>query len=193
MDAITYLKEIDWFYVVIGVIALLLAYKFVATTFDWFVNKFGLETKRTREKREDHELLIQTSKNLTLLQQKHEQDEIYLTECLSKFIEETKKENQEVKIAIQTIVQGETERNKQIDALMCGSKELLGSTIDQLYNRYIELDGIPENEVDEFDEIFFAYKELKGNHSRDTKYNYVKNHLKVIPVKMNLVLKNEEL
>ena len=35
---------------------------------------------------------------------------------------------------------------------------------------------------------YTAYKDLGGNHSRDTKYFYVKNHLSVIPVKTKLVM-----
>lgn len=74
---------------------------------------------------------------------------------------------------------------------MCGSKELLGNTIDERYARYIELGGIPQNEIDEFDSIFEAYQNLNGNHGRETKYEYVKNHLSVIPVKTELVMKQK--
>lgn len=91
--------------------------------------------------------------------------------------------------SIISVSNNEKERGKQIEALMCGSKELLGVEIDKRYREYISLDGIPESEVDEFDEIFNAYKGLKGNHSRDTKYHYVKNHLQVIPVETKLVKK----
>ncbi|MCI8661520.1 MAG: hypothetical protein HFG54_14965 [Lachnospiraceae bacterium] len=70
---------------------------------------------------------------------------------------------------------------------MCGSKELLGAEIDKRYREYIALNGIPESEVSEFDDIFNAYKGLMGNHTRDTKYNYVKNHLTIIPVETKLV------
>lgn len=79
----------------------------------------------------------------------------------------------------------------EIEALMCGCKELLGAEIDKRYREYIALKGIPESEVNEFDDIFAAYKGLNGNHSRDTKYNYVKNHLTVIPVETKLVINKE--
>lgn len=92
---------------------------------------------------------------------------------------------------IQTIANGEKDRDEQIKALMCGSKELLGAEIDRRYREYIALDGIPETEVDEFDDIFMAYKGLNGNHNRDIKYDYVKNHLRVIPVKTKLITNKE--
>lgn len=78
------------------------------------------------------------------------------------------------------------DRDQKIEALMLGSMELLGDKIDQRFSRYVSLGGIPENEVDEFDGIFAAYTALKGNHKREEKYKYVKNHMKVIPVESKL-------
>lgn len=78
------------------------------------------------------------------------------------------------------------DRDKKIEALMLGSMELLGDKIDQRFSRYVALDGIPENEAEEFDGIFAAYKALNGNHKREEKYKYVKNHMKVIPVESKL-------
>lgn len=103
--------------------------------------------------------------------------------------EQSLKIQKELTDSIISVSNNEKERGKQIEALMCGSKELLGAEIDKRYREYISLSGIPESEVDEFDEIFNAYKGLKGNHSRDTKYHYVKNHLQVIPVETKLIKK----
>lgn len=78
------------------------------------------------------------------------------------------------------------DRDKKIEALMLGNMELLGDKIDQRFSKYVSLGGIPENEVEEFDGIFAAYKALNGNHKREEKYKYVKNHMKVIPVESKL-------
>ena len=78
------------------------------------------------------------------------------------------------------------DRDKKIEALMLGNMELLGDKIDQIFSIYLALDGIPENEVEEFDGIFAAYKALNGNHKREEKYKYVKNHMKVIPVEAKI-------
>lgn len=104
--------------------------------------------------------------------------------------EQSIKIQKELTDAIRTITDGEKNRDKQIEALMCGNKELLGSEIDKRYRQYIALDGIPETEIDEFTDIYTAYKKNNGNHNRDTKYDYVKNHLKVIPVETKLVKNN---
>lgn len=94
----------------------------------------------------------------------------------------------ELNNSIKAVAAGQKTRDKQIEALMCGTKELLGNAIDERYARYVALKGIPENEVDDFDDIYVAYRKLHGNHGRETKYNYVKKHLPVIPVETKLVL-----
>jgi len=78
------------------------------------------------------------------------------------------------------------DRDQKVEALMLGNMELLGDKIDQRFSKYVALNGIPENEVEEFAGIFKAYKALNGNHKREEKYNYVKNHMKVIPVESTL-------
>lgn len=88
-----------------------------------------------------------------------------------------------------------TEKQEQIQgellALTRANKEVLGNIIDERYQKYISLGGIPANDVDDFEDIFNAYKALAGNHKRDAKYSYVKHHLKVIPVETKLVFGGE--
>lgn len=68
MDAIRELFTINFSYVLISVFIILVGIKFAISLFEWIVNKLGLETKWMRQKREEHELLIQTSQNLSALQ-----------------------------------------------------------------------------------------------------------------------------
>ena len=74
MDAIRELFTINFSYVLISVFVILVGIKFAISLFEWIINKLGLETKWMRQKREEHELLIQTSQNLNILQKKHEED-----------------------------------------------------------------------------------------------------------------------
>ena len=70
MDEIVTLVEIDWKSVII---ALVLALGFVVAllkALEYLAEKFGIETKKQR----DHKLLIQTSQNLTALQEQHTKD-----------------------------------------------------------------------------------------------------------------------
>lgn len=212
MDAITNLTQVDFYYTFKQVIIILLAVKALLTLYEYFMTKFGLETKKMRQRREDHELLIKVSENLVELQNRHTEDERTFRKDLTDYMNESREDRKalheemskftenrihdrqqsfeiqrELTDSMKRFADGQEERDRQIDALMCGSKELLGSTIDTLYSKYVALEGIPESEVDEFDDIFMAYKKLNGNHRRDTKYNYVKQHLPVIPVETKLI------
>ena len=218
MEEIVTLVEIDWKSVII---ALVLALGFVVAllkALEYLAEKFGIETKKQR----DHKLLIQTSQNLTALQEQHTKDikefkdsqtenvnqsirhDEIIKEELKSFIDEirssivslTTQMNQysenrihdrEQSFEIQRQLNKRSDdRDKKIEALMLGNMELLGDKIDQRFSRYVALDGIPENEVEEFDGIFAAYKALNGNHKREEKYKYVKNHMKVIPVEAKI-------
>lgn len=224
MEQINALQDINYAYLFFGFVAILAAWKAFASLWESTIGKLGIETKRMREKREEYELLIQTSKNLSELQSKHQTDveqsiahdkkiQNELSEFMSEIKESISQTQSEIKQfaesrihdreqsfqiqkeltdAIKTVTDGERDRDEQIEALMCGNKELLGAEIDKRYREYVALDGIPETDVDEFDDIFAAYKKLNGNHRRDTKYNYVKNHLHVIPVETKLVINKEE-
>lgn len=74
MDAIKYLLEVDYFALVLSIFGVLIGIKAATSIFEWIIDKLGLETKWTREKKKDKELLIKTSENLSLLQEKHVQD-----------------------------------------------------------------------------------------------------------------------
>lgn len=74
MDTIKQLTELDYKTLIIGVTVVVGSFKIVCNFFSWFVSHFGLETKKMRQKREDHELLIATAKNLELLQSKQNED-----------------------------------------------------------------------------------------------------------------------
>lgn len=74
MDAIRELFTINFSYVLISVFVILVGFKAVISLVEWIIGWLGLETKWMRQKREEHELLIQTSQNLTALQGKHKED-----------------------------------------------------------------------------------------------------------------------
>lgn len=92
---------------------------------------------------------------------------------------------------LKEIVKSNESRDQKIEAILRGNMELLGDKIDQRFSRYLELEGIPENEIDEFEGLYSAYKKLNGNHGRDKKYRYVKEHMVVIPVKTKLMQNRE--
>ncbi len=74
MNEIMELTKIDYVSVFPAVLALLAGSKAILSLFEWLFHRLGLETKWMRQRREEHELLIQTSQNLTALQKQHVHD-----------------------------------------------------------------------------------------------------------------------
>ena len=74
MESITELFNINFSYVLISVFVILIGIKSIVSIFEWVIDKLGLETKWMRKRREEHDLLIQTSQNLIALQEQHEKD-----------------------------------------------------------------------------------------------------------------------
>lgn len=78
METINQLQELNYGYLLFGFVVILTAWKFIASlwesTIGKLLKKLDIETKKMREKREEHELLIQTAKNLAELQNKHQED-----------------------------------------------------------------------------------------------------------------------
>lgn len=73
MDTINEFIHIDFLYVFVSIFVILFAAKVIVTLFEWIVDKLGIETRGMRQKREEHELLIKTSEELTVLKDKHEE------------------------------------------------------------------------------------------------------------------------
>ena len=74
MDSITELFNINFSYVLISVFVILIGGKSIVSVFEWVSEPLGLETKWMRKRREEHDLLIQTSQNLIALQEQHGKD-----------------------------------------------------------------------------------------------------------------------
>lgn len=74
MNEIIELTKIDYISVLPAAVAILAGTKAILSLLESFVEKLGLETKWMRQRREEHELLIRTSQNLTALQTQHEHD-----------------------------------------------------------------------------------------------------------------------
>lgn len=74
MNEIIALTEIDFVSVFLSVLMILTGVKAIVSLSEWMIDKLGIETRWTRQKRMEHELLINTSKNLAILQEKHAAD-----------------------------------------------------------------------------------------------------------------------
>ncbi len=74
MEAIKELTTLNFSLIFISVFIIFTGIKAIVSLAEWFFKKLGLETKWMKRKREDHELLIQTSQNVLELQNKHMED-----------------------------------------------------------------------------------------------------------------------
>lgn len=173
MESIKTLQELNYTYLFFSFVTILLAWKAFASlwesTIGKLIKKLGIETKTMREKRENHELLIQTSKsvntlsqNLNLLTQKHEQDIKEIHDNNLKYREQSKEIRAELKDNIENVsnkIDEMTERNnKRIRAEL---KDRIG----QSYRYYHEKQKINDIEFEALEDLIKSYEEAKGTNS----------------------------
>lgn len=217
MDELRELIQIDWWYIIIALCVLLVCVKFIWTLLDWLLfEKLGIETKKMKQRREDSELLRATAElakttaeNLDKLQSRHTKDEEEFRNNLNDYIKESREDrkalheemtrfadnrvsdrNQNLEIQ-KELKDSISSRDGQINSIVIAQKEMLAEKINEKYKHYISINGIPEDEYDEFVALHNAYKGVGGNHHGDAKYQYCIDHLSVIPVKTKLAYKDE--
>lgn len=198
----------NWFECFLLIVGAMIVWKGLVELKDWFFNKYGIETKKMKRERENHEMILANAQAIKELAEIHKRDnelsdkhDEKIQEELSVFMGEVRSDikrftdnrandrkqsleiQKELTDSIKDLASSQSTRDEQISALMCGTKELLGNTIDVLYEKYINLGGVPQNEIDELDSVYEAYAGLNGNHGRQAKYEYIKKHLPIIPVK----------
>lgn len=195
MEDITAFARADFYSVFIAVFTILIGLKAIVSLFEWITGKLGLETKWTKQRKKEHELLHQTSKNLAELQDKHvksvEQSIMYdkeIKEELSAFmtnmthsVEDLKNKQNEIVCTVNKIVESNKIRDEAAIEEMC-------DRIGQKTRYYINvLHGIPEDEYDDFVRLFSAYEAIGGNHGAKKKYEYCINHLEVLPIQKRVI------
>ena len=92
----------------------------------------------------------------------------------------------ELTTSITKLAESDSSRDEQINNIMWAQKESLADKINQKYKHYISINGIPEDEVDEFVSLHQVYNKIGGNHHGDAKFNYCREHLPIIPVEVKL-------
>ena len=211
------LAQIDWWYVIVALLLLLVCVKLVWSLVDWlFFEKLGIETRKMKQRRQESELLKATAElakttaeNLSKLQARHIKDEEDFRNRLNEYIEESRKDRKALHDEMTKFVANRLDdrkqsleiqkelkdsisaRDEQIESLIVANKEMLAEKINEKYKYYIGIKGIPEDEYDEFVSMHNAYKGLGGNHHGDAKFQYCIDHLKIIPVETKLVYKHE--
>lgn len=191
MDAIRPIMEIDYVKLITQLCLIIIGLNyFIPICKNLFCKVLGIETKFQREKREQKILLQETIDKVTELSTKfndasNNTDHLFeekLVKFYTPYREQSMGIQKDLKDSIELLTKADVARSEQIESVMVGIKELLGDTIDQKYEKYIRLGGIPSDEVDEFNSVFSAYEKVNGNHNRKKKYDYVMDNLPIIPV-----------
>lgn len=191
MDAIRPIMEIDYVKLITQLCLIIIGLNyFIPICKNLFCKVLGIETKFQREKREQKILLQKTIDKVTELSNRFNDassnsDNLFeekLVKFYTPYREQSMDIQKDLKDSIELLTKADITRSEQIESVMVGIKELLGDTIDQKYEKYIRLGGIPSDEVDEFNSVFSAYEKVKGNHNRKKKYDYVMDNLLIIPV-----------
>ena len=156
MDTINDLIHIDFSYVFISIFVILFAAKVIVTLFEWIVDKLGIETRGMRHKREEHELLIKTSEELTILKDKHEES-----------VKESIRHDHMIKDDISNLAEtvngiADTLADMQKRENDTKLKELKDSLI-RYYNKYKDIGEWSKLEKDAFWDLFYDYEERGGN------------------------------
>lgn len=141
MEAIQSLTHYNWFVVVSAIIVAMAAFKFLSDLFEWFVKKFGIETKSMREKRESKECLDKTTdlakktaENLATLQERHAKDEKEFRRNLERHMTESEKDR---KALHSEMKQYSDNRVKDREQSLRIQKEL-NSSIDKLTSMFLD-------------------------------------------------------
>lgn len=178
MDAVKQVFEIDYTILIPALIisgtTILLAVKFITELLDWIlIDKLGIETKWTRKKRQEHELLISTANGLKELSNRHNEavkqsisHDKEIREELKQYVSEIKQSVEENKNTIQVYSENrvsdreksreiQKEINESIDELSQGANERK-QQIEALMCGIMELLG------DKIDQRFSKYIAMKG-------------------------------
>lgn len=173
MDTIKELLNINFRDVIASVFIVLFGLKAGVSAFEWIIGKLGLETKWMRKRREEHELLIQTSKNLTKLQEKHAEDIKQsiihgnkTKEDLSSFMNDMKSSIVETQQEMKILAENRVHDQEQYLQLQKDFSDSIKKIIERNSNKDIQIDNlmIAQREVlaDRINQKYKHYISIKG-------------------------------
>ena len=217
MENLNTFFELDFKTIVIGIFIALSALTFMYNTIAKVAEIIGKPIKWFNRNDNDHKLLkdnIKATNNMIVQHQKDKQALEKQTEIMKQqfdqFMTAMKNEMQkynenrindrkqsfdiqkQLTDAIDKLTNQQADCQVKEEVLIQACKEVLGGIIDEKFDRYLKLDGIPENELKDWDNIYNTYDKLHGNGSRKHKYVYVKNHMEVLPVEVTVMLDDDE-
>lgn len=154
MDDLKQLADIDWWYVLVAIILLLIVGRLVWSLFDWlFVEKLGIKTRKMRQREQESEQLKETTelakttaKNLDKLEKRCTKDEDDFKNGLNNYMDESRKDRRALHDEMTNYSNNRINDRKQSLAIQ---KELTDSQIqitDKVENICKKLNDMEEKE-----------------------------------------------
>lgn len=176
MDELKQLAQIDWWYIIIVVILVLVCVKFVWSLVDWlFIGKLGIETKKMRQRRLESEelkatteLAKTTAQNLDKLQTRCTKDEDEFRNSLHDYMEESRKDRKALHDEMTKFTNNRADDRKQSLKIQKELKDSIKDLISGQQDRDEKINNLTDMFVDkEIDDyrweiINFATKVSEG-------------------------------
>lgn len=151
MNDLKELIRIDWWYVIIALVLLLVCIKFVWSLLDWLLfEKLGIETKKMKQRRQESELLQATAelakttaKNLDKLQKRHTEDEEEFRKNLNDYMEESRKDRRilhEEMTAYSINRVNDRKQSLEIQKELTDSQTLITDKVGDIYKKLDEME-----------------------------------------------------
>ena len=180
MDELKYLIQIDWWYVVIALVLLLVCVKLVWSLIDWlFFEKLGIETKKMKQRRQQSELLKTTSElakttaeNLDKLQKRHCKDEQEFRNNLNNYMEESRKDRKALHDEMTKFTNNRINDRKQSLEIQKELKDSIKILTEGQQDRDEKINNLTDMFVDkEIDDLRFKILDFASSISSGMKYN----------------------
>lgn len=176
MNELKELMQIDWWYVIIAMVLLLVCIKLVWTLFDWLIfEKLGIETKKMKQRREDRELLKATSElasatavNLEELRKIHTKDEKEFRDSLNNYMEESRKDRKALHDEMTKFTDNRINDRQQSLQIQKELKDSIKNLVDGQQDRDDKINNLTnmfvDKEIDDYrwEIINFATKVSEG-------------------------------
>ncbi|GFI29900.1 hypothetical protein IMSAGC013_01287 [Lachnospiraceae bacterium] len=173
MEQIKELMQIDFISLLYSVFIVLVGIKSVTAVFEWVINKLGLETKWMRKQREEHDLLIRTSQNLTELKKQHIHDvevsnihDENIKKELSAFMSEIKSSISETQSEIKKFAENRISDRQQSLKIQKELTDSIKSIVTYNFSKDKQIDNLmaAQREVlaDKINEKYKCYISIKG-------------------------------
>ena len=179
VEIIEQLPQIDWWYVIGAIAILFMLVKTVWSAVDWILSKFGIETKKMRQRREDREQLMATTElakttaeNLDKLQKRHCKDEQEFRNNLNNYMEESRKDRKALHDEMTKFTNNRINDRKQSLEIQKELKDSIKILTEGQQDRDEKINNLTDMFVDkEIDDLRFKILDFASSISSGMKYN----------------------